>query len=284
MADASPIAIICGGGPFPFSVADAALRTGRKVHLMPIEGWADRDRVAAYPHDWVPLGQYGRMVRVARNAGARDVVFIGTLVRPSLKDIRLDWKTIKILPRIYRAFRGGDDHLLRNIGKIFEDDGFRMLGAHEVAPEILAPTGDAGRVRPSAQDIVDATLGLAVLDAMGPFDVGQAVVVADNVVLAVEAAEGTDRMLQRIAALRRDGRIKVPAGRGVLVKAAKPTQDRRFDLPSIGPTTVANVKDAGLAGIAVRAGEVIVAEFTAVTEAADSANLFVTGLAPSSPP
>lgn len=278
-AGSDTIAILCGGGPLPYSVADAALRSGRNVFLMPIEGAADKARVAGYPHGWISLGQYGRIVRLAREAGARDVVFIGNLVRPSLKDLRFDWRALRALPRIYRAFRGGDDHLLKSIGRIFEGDGFRMLGAHEIAPEILAPAGDFGAFKPSARDVADAARGLAVIDAIGAFDIGQAVVVADNRVLAVEAAEGTDGMLERIAGLRRDGRIKSPEGVGVLVKAAKPSQDRRFDLPSIGPATIAAVSGAGLGGVAIRAGDVIVAEAAAMVAEADRAGLFVTGIA-----
>jgi DUF1009 family protein len=246
--------------------------------LLAIEGWADPSRVGVYPHGWITLGRYGQITALARKAGARDVVFIGTVIRPSFRNLSLDLKTLKVLPQLYRAFRGGDDHLLSRIGEIFEKDGFRLLGAHEVAPEILAPEGTLTQKPPSPADREDAILGLAVIDAMGSFDIGQAVVVCAKRILAVEAAEGTDRMLARIAELRRDGRIKTPVGAGVLVKAAKPTQDRRFDLPSIGPATVAAVKDAGLAGIAARAGDVIVAEATAMIEAADQAGVFVAGL------
>jgi DUF1009 family protein len=184
------------------------------------------------------------------------------------------------LPRIIAMFRGGDDHLLSAIGRILEDNGFRLLGAHEVAPEILMPQGAIGRREPSARDRADIARGVEVLSAIGPFDVGQAVVVADNHVLAVEAAEGTDHMLARIADLRSQGRVRSPAGTGVLVKVPKPAQDRRFDLPTIGPQTVAGAARAGLAGIAVMAGSAVIAEAAQVAAAADAADIFVAGIAP----
>ena len=156
--------------------------------------------------------------------------------------------------------------------------GFRLLGAHEVAPDILVPEGALGRAQPSERDHADIALGLDYLRAAGQFDIGQAVVVAGRHVLAVEAAEGTDAMLARVAEMRANGRVRAPRGTGVLVKAPKPAQDRRFDLPSIGPRTVEGVARAGLAGIAVVAGSTIVAEPEQLVTAADRAKIFVVGV------
>jgi len=276
---ASPLALICGGGSVPYAVADAVLRSGRPVFLLAIRHWADAASVARYPHAWVAIGQLGRFLRLAREAGCRDLVCVGTLTRPAFRDLRLDWTTVRMLPRIYQLFRGGDDHLLSGVGRLFEEMGLRLLGAHEVAPEILVPAGTLGRVAPSRRDLDDAALGFALVKAMGPFDVGQAVVVANRRVLAVEAAEGTDAMLMRLADLRQSGKIALEPGIGVLVKAPKPQQERRMDLPTIGPATVKSAAKAGLAGIVVRAGEVIVAEADATAAAADRLGLFVTGVA-----
>jgi DUF1009 family protein len=204
-------------------------------------------------------------------------VFIGSLVRPSLWQIRFDFKTLLLLPQIAAAYRGGDDHLLSRVGRFFEQNGFRVLGAHEVAPQILVPEGTLGRALAAERDRADIALGFDYLRTTGPFDVGQAVVVAGKHVLAVEAAEGTDQMLARVAELRASGRVFAPAGSGVLVKAPKPRQDRRFDLPSIGPLTVEGVARAGLAGIAVVAGGTVVAEPERLVAAADRANIFVVG-------
>jgi DUF1009 family protein len=271
-----PLAIICGAGSLPFAVAEAARRQGRDVVLFALRGWADLDRVQSYPHHWVRIGQLGRFCRIARREGCREVVFIGSLVRPVLWHLWPDLAALRVLPRIVRMFQGGDDHLMSSLMKIFEDHGFRPIGAHEVAPEILMPEGAVGRYRPSESHHGDIALGFALLRAIGTFDVGQATIVADNHVLAVEAAEGTDEMLAQVAELRRKGRIR--SGGGVLVKAPKPGQDRRVDLPTIGPQTIAGVTRAGLAGIAVVADEVIMAEPEQMAQAADRERIFVVGV------
>ncbi|TMK04147.1 MAG: DUF1009 domain-containing protein [Alphaproteobacteria bacterium] len=275
-ADDGALAIICGGGTLPFAVADAVTKYGRRVVLFAIRGWADPKRVVDYPHYWAALGQFGAFCRLARREGCQDVVLIGSMMRPAIWQIRPDLKTLRLLPRIFGMFRGGDDYLLKGVAAIFEEHGFRLLGAHAVAPEILMPEGALGRERPTGRDNADIAKGLAFLAAASPFDVGQAVVVADARVLAIEAAEGTDSMLERIAQLRQTGRIA--SGRGVLVKAAKRNQDRRLDLPSIGPQTVEGAARAGLAGIAVVAGSTVVAEPAQIGAIADRAGLFVLGL------
>jgi len=274
----APLALLCGGGSLPLAVAGSVAARGRAVVLFPLRGAADPQIAARYPHHWVAVGQLGKFTRLARAAGCRDVVFIGSLLRPPLWQLRFDWTALMALPRVIAAYRGGDDHLLTGVARLFEHQGFRVLGAHEVAPEILMPDGALGGVTPSAGAREDAAFGFAYLRAAGPFDIGQAVVVANKHVLAVEAAEGTDAMLARVAQLRAAGRIAAPAGSGVLVKAPKPAQDRRFDLPSIGPQTVEGVARAGLAGIAVTAGETVIAEPAALIAAADRAKVFVVGL------
>lgn len=273
-----PLALICGGGSLPLAVADAVTARGRKVLLFPLHGIAAPADYAGRDCTWVRIAQFGTVARRARAEGCRDIVLIGFLVRPAFRQLRFDWTTIKMLPRIAAAYRGGDNHLLTGVAKLIEQEGFRVRGAHEVAPEILVPEGVLGSIQPCEQDRADITFGLAYLHATGAFDVGQAVVVADRHVLAVEAIEGTDGMLERVAELRGNGRIRAPRGRGVLVKAPKPTQDRRLDLPSIGPKTVDGVARAGLAGIAVMAGGTVIAEPVEMAAAADKAGVFVVGV------
>lgn len=276
--DDGPLGIISGGGALPFAVADAVLRSGREVVLFPITGAADASRVASYPHRWVKLGQFGRFRRLAADAKCRDLVFIGNLIRPALSSVLLDFSTLRVLPRVAAAMRGGDDRLLTGIGQIFEAYGFRLFGAHEVAPDILVAEGPIGRCAPAAGALSDIKAGLALLDAIGRFDVGQASVVVNNRIVAIEGAEGTDGMLARIAEMRRTGRLRTPIGAGVLVKAAKPGQDHRFDLPSIGPQTVAGAAHAGLGGVAAAAGEALISEPYGVQAAADRSGLFVVGV------
>jgi UDP-2,3-diacylglucosamine hydrolase len=273
-----PLALICGGGTLPLAVADSAKKHGRDLVLFPISGHADPATVFRYRHHWLRVGQFGAFTRLAKAAGCRDVVWIGALVRPSLWSLRPDLLAIRSLPKIIRAYRGGDNHLLTGVSKLFEEQGFRLVGAHEVAPEILVPEGALGRVEASERDREDITFGFEYLRASGAFDIGQAVVVAGKRIVAVEAAEGTDQMVARVAELRASGRMGVPSGIGVLVKAPKPGQDHRFDLPSIGPRTVAGVAGAGLAGIAVVSGKTVIADAESVVREADHAGIFVVGV------
>jgi DUF1009 family protein len=272
-----PVAIISGGGTLPFTVAAAIERAGRPVVLFPIRGWADPAAFGSYRHHWLHLGSAGRFRRLARQEMCRDVVLIGNGVRPAIHDLRFDWLMLRLLPRTIGLFKGGDDQLLSGVAKLFEEQGFRLIGPHEVAPEILVAEGPLGLIKPSPAHAQDIARGFELIAAINAFDVGQAAVIADNRVLAIEAAEGTDRMLDRVAALRAEGRINIAESTGVLIKAPKPTQDRRIDLPSIGPRTVEKVVSAKLAGIAVAAGETVIAEPLRVLEAADRAGIFVVG-------
>jgi len=278
-AGEGPLAMLCGGGSLPLAVADRVAAGGRPVVLFPLRGAAEGIAVERFPHHWVHIGQIGKFLRLARAAGCRDVVFIGSLVRPSLWQVHPDLKGLRLLRRVLAAYRGGDNHLLSGMGKVLEDEGLHLVGAHEVAPEILVPEGTLGRVQVSERDRTDIELGLDYLHTAGRFDIGQAVVVAGRHVLAVEAAEGTDAMLARVAEMRANGRVRAPHGTGVMVKAPKPAQDRRFDLPSIGPRTVEGASRAGLAGIAVVAGGTIAAELQQLVAAGDRANVFVLGVA-----
>ena len=274
-----PLALICGGGSLPLTVAEAAAAQGRKVVLFLLRGVADPALAAQFPHHWLYIGQGGKLRALLRAEECREVVFIGALVRPAITQLRFDlWLLLKV-PTLVAAFRGGDDHLLSGVAGMFEREGFRLVGAHEVAPDILMPEGALGAKQPSDRDNEDIALALDYLNATGRFDIGQAVVVAGRRVLAVEAVEGTDQMLQRVADMRKNGRLRTPVGAGVLVKAPKPGQDRRFDLPAIGPRTVEGVVQAGLAGLAVAAGSSIVAEPGKLVAEADRAKVFVVGVA-----
>ncbi|WEK48811.1 MAG: UDP-2,3-diacylglucosamine diphosphatase LpxI [Candidatus Kaistia colombiensis] len=276
-SDPGTLGIICGGGAFPLVVAEAALKAGRKVFLLPIYGFAE-PIVERYPHEWIHIGAFGKLSSVLRKNGCRQVVFVGTVLRPSIWKLRVDWGSLKLVPRVLGMFRGGDDHLLSAVGRIFEENGFELVGAHEIAPDILVPAGVLGAHQPSADDLAAAHFGRDVVRALGPFDIGQGVVVGGRHVLAVEASEGTDLMLARCRELRAIGRIKLHGKSGVLVKAPKPGQDRRLDLPSIGPRTIELAAEAGLAGVAVEAGGVIAAEIEAIVRIADDKGLFIIGL------
>ena len=274
----SPVGLIAAGGVMPFAVAESLIARGIDPVLFALKGVCDPVAVERFRHHWISVGQLGRAMKLFRSENCRDLLFIGTLVRPALSEIRLDWGTLRVLARLWAAFRGGDDHLLSGIGRILEQDGFRMVGIKDVAPDLLVPEGCLTRLSPDENAAADIVKGRDVLRALSPFDIGQAAIVIDGHVVGVEDIEGTDGLLARIARLRSEGRIRAKAARGVLVKAPKSGQDLRFDLPTIGPRTVEGAVKAGLAGIAIVAGNTIVVEPQAMIEAADSAGLFVTGL------
>jgi DUF1009 family protein len=274
----SAVGVIAGGGAMPFAVADSVIARGGHPVLFALKGACDPKRVERFRHHWISVGQLGRATRLFRAEGCRDLIFIGALMRPALSEIRLDWGTLRVLGRVWAAFRGGDDHLLSGIGRILEQDGFRMVGIKEIAPDLLVPEGCLTGAKPDEHAAADIIRGREVLRALSPFDIGQAVIVIDGHVVAVEDIEGTDGLLARVAQLRKEGRIRAKAALGVLVKAPKSGQDLRFDLPTIGPKTIEGAAAAQLAGVAVAAGNAVVVEAQAMIEAADAAGLFVTGL------
>lgn len=274
----SPVGLIAGGGVMPFAVADSLSARGIDSVVFALKGACDPKGAQRFRHHWISVGQLGRAEKLFRAENCQNLIFIGTLVRPALSEIRLDWGTLRVLGRVWAAFRGGDDHLLSSVGHILEQDGFRMVGIKDVAPDLLMPEGSVTRKAPDEPASADIAKGREVLRALSPFDIGQAVVVIDGHVVAVEDIEGTDGMLTRVARLRAEGRIRAKTARGVLVKAPKSGQDLRFDLPTVGPRTVEGAVAASLAGIAIVAGNTVVVEPQTMIEAADAAGLFITGL------
>src|SRR6201990_3277526 len=228
----------------PFAVAHSLIARGLTPVLFALKGACDPVAVERFRHHWISVGQIGRAMKLFRSENCRDLVFIGTLVRPALSEIRLDWGTLRAVGPILAAFRGGDDHLLSGIGRILEQDGFRMVGIKDVAPDLLVPEGCLTRGKPDEAAAADIARGREVIHALSPFDIGQAAVVIDGHVVAVEDIEGTDGLLARVARLREQGRIRSPEKRGVLVKAPKSGQDLRYDLPTTGPRTIEGVATA----------------------------------------
>jgi len=268
------LGILAGGGPLPGQVARAALAAGRAVFIVGFEDFAESSVIGAYPHAMARVGAAGRILSLLREAGCRDLVLVGPVRRPSLLDLRPDREGAKILARIGRAAFSGDDGLLAALVRVFGEEGFRVLGAHEVLTEALGPAGQMGRVAADAAALADLRRGVAVVRALGEADVGQACVVQQGIVLAVEAIEGTDAMLARAGALAR------PGPGGVLVKMAKPGQDRRADLPTIGPRTPHAAAAAGLRGGAFEAGGTLLLDRQGCVAAADAAGVFLLGFDP----
>ncbi|HEX5957106.1 MAG TPA: UDP-2,3-diacylglucosamine diphosphatase LpxI, partial [Hyphomicrobiaceae bacterium] len=269
------IGILAGGGRLPSLIADGVLQRGGSVRIVAIEGEAGPD-IARYPHTWVNWGQVGCMISVLR-AEADAMVIAGSVRRPDLWKLRPDWGFFLSLPQILGMMVGGDDSVLSRVVRFFEAKGIEVRGAHEVAPDLLVLGGPAGALSLDSQTHADARLGFAVRAALGPLDAGQAVVVADGRVLAIEGAEGTDAMLTRVAALRTGASLLSRSG--VLAKGPKPGQELRVDMPAVGPRTIENVAAAGLAGLAVEAGAVLMLDRGEAVHVADSIGIAFEGLA-----
>lgn len=251
---------------------EACKASGREYFVIALEGHADPDVIGDAPALWVRLGAAGKVEKAAKANGVEEVVMIGPVQRPSLREIRPDARAAQHLVRIgMRAL--GDNSLLSAIVEEVERLGYRVVGAHTVLPELLAPEGVWTKRNPDEQAEQDIARGLAVAKGIGALDVGQAVVVQQGIVLAAEAVEGTDAMLRRCRDLKRGG----PGG--VLVKVTKPDQDWRVDLPTIGTRTVTLAAEAGLRGIAVQAGGTIVVDREATVKEANRRRLFLTGIA-----
>jgi DUF1009 family protein len=278
-AEAKPaLGILAGGGPLPGRVAAAARAGGRAVFLVGLEGFAEADVLAPFPHAFARLGAAGRILSLLRGNACRDLVLVGPVRRPSILDLRPDAEGARVLARIGRAAFAGDDGLLAAVVRVLAEEGFAIVGAHEILTEAVGPRGVLGQVPPDARALADIARGVAVARALGAADVGQACVVQQGIVLALEAIEGTDAMLARSAPLAR------PGPGGVLVKLVKPGQDRRADLPTIGPGTVRAAAAAGLRGIAFEAGGTILTDRAALVREADAASLFLIGIDPTTMP
>lgn len=272
-----PLGIIAGNGHVPAEVVRAVRATGRPVVLVAIRGKSEPS-LSDLDARWVDWGQIGRLFKMLRGEGVRDIVLIGGVARrPDFKAIVSDFETLKRLPRIAAAMIGGDDSVLTRVLRLVEDEGFRIVAAQDVAPVLLAGIGPLGAVRPVARDEQDIRLCRDIITVLGPYDVGQAAVAIDGRVVAIEAAEGTDAMLARVTEARAAGRISARGSVGVLVKGPKPGQDLRVDLPTIGQRTIEAAKAAGLAGLALEAGRVLIADREATLSAADKAGLFILG-------
>jgi UDP-2,3-diacylglucosamine hydrolase len=262
-----PIGLVAGSGRFPVLFAEAAASAGRGVVAAAHEGETDPElerHVAQLT--WVKLGQLGRIAEVLRGGGCREAVFCGGLRKVRLFALRPDWLGVKVLAGL-RGF--GDDAALRAIADALEREGVRVVSPLPLVPDLLAPAGPLGKRRLSEEQRSDAEVGFGVARSLGALDVGQTVLVRRGVVLAVEAVEGTDACIARGGAL---------AEGAVVVKAFKPQQDARFDVPAVGPETVAAMQAARCSALAIEAGKAVVLDREALAAAADRTGIAVEGM------
>ncbi|MBY3596973.1 LpxI family protein [Rhizobium bangladeshense] len=275
---AGRLAIIAGGGLLPSYVAEAARAAGEDPIIVALKDESDR-RWEDYDHAVIGIGDFAALDGLFNRYGVGRVVMSGSVHRrPEWREVR---PTMRILMKVPAAIRtllsGGDDTVLQMVIRLIEGNGRRVVGAHEIAPDLLASVGPLGAVAPGEEDRRDIACAAEAAEMLGRLDVGQGAVSIGGRVIALEGLEGTDQMLERVAGLRAAGRIS-PRRRGGLVKLCKPQQDIRADLPAIGVSTILNAAKAGLAGIAVEAGRSLVLDRAAVISAADEARLFVCGI------
>ena len=265
------LGIIAGGGALPRRIADTHIRAGGAVLVIAFEGITPIETVTGLDHAWVRLGRIQDTMDAMIGAGVEDVVMAGPIKRPALSSLNLDGRGAKLIFRAGRkAF--GDDGLLSTIIADIESDGLKVIAVDDILGGVLAPMGHIAGPAPDASAVSDIQRGVEVLRHLGPVDVGQSIAVQEGLVLAVEAIEGTDAMIERAGGLSREG-----AG-PILVKMSKPGQERRTDMPTVGPDTVRNAKAAGFRGIAVEAGSSLLLEPDTVRALADAAGLFVVGV------
>lgn len=275
---AGRLGIIAGSGMLPVYVADAARAAGEHPFVFPLKNEADQ-RWNAFDHAIISVGDFRQLASLIKQHGITRMVMSGAVKkRPNFNEIHVNLRSLMKVPSVVRTLlSGGDDTVLKMVIQLIEAQGCRVVGAHEIAPQLLADLGPLGRHAPNEEDRRDIAAAMRAAEALGRLDVGQGAVSVGGRIVALEGVEGTDRMLQRVAELRAEGRISAKR-RGVLVKLCKPQQDIRADLPTIGQSTIDGVAMAGLAGVAVQAGRALLLQREETLKRADAAGIFVCGI------
>ncbi len=268
------LGIIAGGTTLPQRLIQYCLDNKRDFFVLAIEGNADKAIFTPQiPHKWIRIGQAGTGFKTFADEGVKEVVMIGTIHRPTLSELVPDLRTATFFAKIgMRAL--GDDGILRALVKEIESENMRVVGIHEVMPEILAPEGVITKKKPDKQALADIKRGVEVARTLGALDVGQSVIIQQGLVLGVEGIEGTDELIRRCGTYQRKGTA------GLLVKLRKPQQDMRIDLPAMGTKTIESLHQAGFRGLAIHAGNALMVEKEKVVELADKFGMFIVGIVP----
>lgn len=261
------IGIIAGGGALPNLLIDKCADLSRPVFVVAFSGQEQPKHVDYQAN----IAAVGKTIEKLREQDVKEIIFVGRIKRPAFKELRPDIKGTKLIAKIGLKSLG-DDGLLRIVSDTLEKEGFTVIGIQDILDDILMPEGVLTQAEPDEQALADIRRGEEVARSLGFADVGQSVVVQQGLVIAVEAIEGTDSLLERVAGLQRGGEG------GVLVKVKKPQQDNRLDLPTIGSKTIEKAHEAGLKGVAVRAGETLVADLDEMIKCANEKGLFIIGL------
>ncbi|QHQ34720.1 LpxI family protein [Algicella marina] len=268
------LAIVAGSGVLPRMLAEDCKRSGRAYAVIKFEGIA-LDWVTGHPVIPAVFEKPGRLFKDIARAGLKQVTFAGGMSRPKISPLRFDLTGIRLAPKLFKALKGGDDAALRIVTEIFEAEGLSIVAAHELLESLLVPEGVLTKGQPSDADKADAARAAAIVEAIGAVDVGQGAVVAQGICLGLESIQGTDAMLAHVAATGGPFRPDAQGAKGVLLKAPKPGQDWRTDLPAIGPDTLRNAHSAGLAGVVIEAGGVLVLGREEVVAQANALEMFL---------
>ncbi len=268
---ASPLGIIAGSGELPRQLIERCAEEGRGVFVVAVEGETDAATVLNIPHIWIRLGAVGAAIHKLREAGVYDLVFAGKIGRPKIASLKPDVLGAKLVAKLGLSLLGGDSSIFKTIVAFFEHEGFRIIGIHDIMQGMVALRGAIGKDMPGKQAMDDITDGVRIARAIGQMDIGQAVIIRYSLVIGVEAVEGTDALIERCTSFTIDGEG------GVLVKACKPIQEKRVDLPTIGKKTVELVHRDKLAGIAIEAGHSLLAERNETIKLADDLGIFLFG-------
>ena len=276
------LGLIAGGGSLPVEIAEHCQRSGRDLFVIRLKGFAG-EGLEQFAGAEVGLAELGKCFKALKRAGCEAVCLAGQVNRPDFTSLMPDLRGLAALPAAIAAARKGDDALLRMLVGEFEKEGFAVEGAHEVMDDLGLGAGPLGAVQPGPEHAEDIARAMEAARAVGRLDAGQAAVVCRGLVLALEAAEGTDALLARVAELPEALRGRPGAPVGVLAKASKPIQETRVDLPTIGPATIEAVARAGLAGIVGEVGHLLVLDRERVIALADELGVFIVGLEPPAP-
>ena len=271
------LGLIAGSGGLPAEIADHCRKAGRPYFVIRLKGIAD-DATLGHPGEEIGLAELGKTFKALKREKCEAVCFAGVVARPDFSALKPDIRGMAALPGIIAAARHGDDALLRRILEEFSKEGFAIEGVQEAVGAMTLPLGLLGKHAPAAEHRADIERALEVAKAIGQLDVGQGAVVCNGLVLAVEAQEGTDSMLRRVADLPVALRGEPGNFKGVIAKAPKPIQELRIDLPTIGVATIRGAAKAGLAGVVGEAGRLLIVDREAVIATADEFGLFVLGV------
>ena len=271
------VGLIAGSGDLPYAVAEGCRAAGHEVQAIALSG-IEVTLPAGTAVETFDPAKLGAITRKLKKTRCTHVCFAGNVERPDFGRLKPDLKGLRRLPGVLAAARHGDDALLSYLLSSFENDGFQIIAPQELCAHILMPEGHLGEVTMAEAHRHDSEKACRIARQIGALDIGQGAVVCGGLVLAVEAQEGTDAMLERIAALPETLRGSAEARRGVLAKMIKPGQETRVDLPTIGLRTVELASLAGLAGIVTEGGQSFVMSREEMVLKADADGLFIAGL------